>query len=148
MSWRYNWVIRIRISKKNRHHNVFKISKGWSGSVNRRRTDNTMSWRYNWVIRIRISKKNRHHNVLKISKGWSGSVNRRRTDIIMSWRYQRGDQDPSIEEEQTSQCLEDIKEVIRFRKSKKNRHHNVFNISKGWSGSVNRRRTDNTMSWR
>jgi hypothetical protein len=40
MSWRYNWVIRIRISKKNRHHNVFKISKGWSGSVNRRRTDN------------------------------------------------------------------------------------------------------------
>jgi hypothetical protein len=39
-------VIRIRISKKNRQHNVLKIPKGQSESVYLRRTDNTMAKRY------------------------------------------------------------------------------------------------------
>ena len=39
------WVIRIRISKKNRQHNGQKIANGKSESVYRRRTDNTMAKR-------------------------------------------------------------------------------------------------------
>ena len=42
-----------------------------------------------------------------------------------------GDQNPYIEEEQTSQCLEYIKGVIRIRKSKKNRQYNVLKIQMG-----------------
>jgi hypothetical protein len=48
------------------------------------RTDITMFWRYKGVIRIRNSMKNRKHNVLKI---------------------QMGDQNPYIEEEQTTQWI-------------------------------------------
>ena len=39
--------------------------------------------------------------------------------------YQRGNQNKYIKEEQTTQCLEDTKWVIRISISKKNRQHNV-----------------------
>jgi hypothetical protein len=74
------------------------------------------------VIRIRILK-NRQHNGQKIPKGQSESVYRRRTDNTMAKRYQRGNQNPYIEEEQTTQWPKDTKGVIRIRISKKNRQH-------------------------
>jgi hypothetical protein len=46
------------------------------------------------------------------------------TDNTMAKRYQRGNQNPYIEEEQTTQWPKDTKGVIRIRKSKKNRQHN------------------------
>jgi hypothetical protein len=52
--WRYKEVIRIRNSMKNRQHNVFKISKGWSGSVNRGRTDNIGFWFPLWYLQDSI----------------------------------------------------------------------------------------------
>jgi hypothetical protein len=137
-------VIRIRISKKNRQHNGQKIPKGQTESVYRRRTDNTMAKRYQkgkqnpyieeeqttqWpkdtigVIRSRISK-NRQHNGQKIPKGQAESVYRRRTDNTMTKRYHRGNQNPYIEEEQTTQWLKDTKGAIRIRISKKDRQHN------------------------
>ena len=94
------------------------------------------------AIRKRISKKNRQHNGQKIPKERSETVYRRRTDTTMAKRYQRGNQKPYIEEEQTTQCIEDTikgnqkpyieeeqttqwpkdtKGVIRNRISKKNR---------------------------
>jgi hypothetical protein len=45
---------------------------------------------------------------------------RRRTDNAMAKRYQRGNQNPYIEEEQTTQWPKDTKRVIRIRISKKN----------------------------
>jgi hypothetical protein len=42
----------------------------------------------------------------------------------MATRYHRGNQNPYIEEEQTTQWPQDTKEVIRIRISKKNRQHN------------------------
>jgi hypothetical protein len=45
----------------------------------------------------------------------------------MSWRYQRGNHNPYIKEEQTTQCLED---------------------TNGWSESVYQRWADSIMSWR
>jgi hypothetical protein len=42
----------------------------------------------------------------------------------MAKRYQRGNQNPSIEEEQTTQWPKDIKGAIRIRISKKNKQHN------------------------
>jgi hypothetical protein len=98
------------------------------------------------AIRIRISKKNRQHNGQKIPKGWSESVYRRRTDNTMTKRYQRGNQNPYIEEEQTTQWPKDTKGAIRIRISK-NRQHNGQKIPKGQSESVYRR-TDNTMAKR
>ena len=161
--------IRIRISKKSRQHNGQKIPKGKSESVYQRRTDNTMDKRYQrgnqnpyieeeqttqWTkdtkgeIRIRISKKNRQHNGQKIPKGKSESVYQRRTDNTMDKRYQRGNQNPYIEEEQTTQWTKDTKGEIRIRISKKNRQHNGQKIPKGKSESVYQRRTDNTMDKR
>ena len=49
----------------------------------------------------------------------------------MAKRYQRGNQNPYIEEEQTTQWSKDTKEVIRIRISKKNRQHNGQKIPKG-----------------
>jgi hypothetical protein len=43
------------------------------------------------------------------------------------WRYQRGNQNPYIEEEQTTQWPKDTKWVMRIRISKKNRQHNDQN---------------------
>jgi hypothetical protein len=120
MSWRYNWVIRIHISKKNRHHNVFKISKGWSGSVK------TFCCLFLFDIRILVSPlvSSRHYIVCSsLIYGFWLPLWYLQDIILYNW-------------------------VIRIHISKKNRHHNVFKISKGWSGSVNRGRTDNTMSWR
>jgi hypothetical protein len=42
----------------------------------------------------------------------------------MAKRYQRGNQNTSIKEGQTTQWLKDTKEVIRRRQSKKDRQHN------------------------
>ena len=42
----------------------------------------------------------------------------------MAKRYQRGNHNPYIEEEQTTQWPKDTKEVIIIRISKKNRQHN------------------------
>ena len=42
----------------------------------------------------------------------------------MDKRYKRGNQNPYIGEEQTTQWTKDTKEVIRIRKLKKNRQHN------------------------
>jgi hypothetical protein len=83
------------------------------------------------VIRICISKKDRQHNGQKIPKGLSESVYRRRIDNTMVKRYQRGNQNPYIEEEQTTQWSKDTKGVIRIRISKKNRQHNGQKIPKG-----------------
>ena len=47
------------------------------------------------------------------------------------WRYQRGNQNPYIKEEQTTQWPKDPKGVIRSRKWKKNRQHNGHKIPKG-----------------
>jgi hypothetical protein len=46
-------------------------------------------------------------------------------------RYQRGNQNPYIEEEQTTQWPKDTKGVIRIRISKKDRQHNGQKIPKG-----------------
>jgi hypothetical protein len=46
-------------------------------------------------------------------------------------RYQRGNQDLYIEEEQTTQWPKDTKGVIRIRISKKERQHNDQKIPKG-----------------
>jgi hypothetical protein len=46
----------------------------------------------------------------------------------MAKRYQRGNQNPYIEEEQTTQWPKDTKGVIRIRISKKNKQHNGQNI--------------------
>jgi hypothetical protein len=46
-------------------------------------------------------------------------------------RYHRGNQNPYIEEEQTTQWPKDTKGVIRIRKSKKNRQHNGQKIPQG-----------------
>jgi hypothetical protein len=100
------------------------------------------------AIRIRISKKNRQHNGQKIPKGQSESIYRRRTDNTMAKRYQRGNQNPYVEEEQTTQWTKDTKGAIRIRISEKNRQHNDQKIPKGQSESVYRRRTDKTMAKR
>jgi hypothetical protein len=63
----------------------------------------------------------------------------------MDKRYQRGNQNPYIEEEQTTQWPKDTKGAIRIRISKKNRQDNGQKIPKGQSKSVYRRRTDKTM---
>jgi hypothetical protein len=42
----------------------------------------------------------------------------------MDKRYNRGNQNPYIGEEQTTQWAKDTTEVIRIRKLKKNRQHN------------------------
>jgi hypothetical protein len=49
----------------------------------------------------------------------------------MAKRYQRGNQNPYIEEEQTTQWPKDTKGVIRIRISKKNRQPNGQKIPKG-----------------
>ena len=49
----------------------------------------------------------------------------------MAKRNQRGNQNPYIEEEQTTQWQKDTKGVIRIRTSKKNRQHNDQKIPKG-----------------
>ena len=85
---------------------------------------------------------------LKIPKGQSESVYRRRTDNTMAKRYQRDNQNPYIEEEQTTQWSKDTKGAIRIRISKKKRQHNGQKIPKGQSETVYRRRTDNTMAKR
>ena len=147
-------AIIIRISKKNKQHNGQKISKGQSESVYRRRTNNTMTKRHRrgnqnpyieeeqttqWpkdikgAIIIRESKKNKQHKGQKISKVQSESVYRRRTNNTRVNRYQRGNQNPWIEEEQTTQGSKDIKGAIRIRISKKNKQHNGQKISKGQS---------------
>jgi hypothetical protein len=51
-------------------------------------------------------------NSLKILKDKSESVHRSRTDNTMTKRYQRGNQNPYIEEEQTTQWSKDTKGVI------------------------------------
>jgi hypothetical protein len=51
------------------------------------------------------------------------------------WRYQRGNQNPYIKKEQTTQWPQDTKGVIRIRISKKNRQHNGHKIPKVWSES-------------
>jgi phage FluMu protein Com len=76
-------------------------------------------------IRIRISKKSRQHNGQKIPKGKSESVYQRRTDNTMDKRYQRGNQNPYIKEEQTTQWTKDTKGEIRIRISKKNTKEKV-----------------------
>jgi hypothetical protein len=48
---------------------------------------------------------------------------RRRTDNTMAKRYQRSNQNPYIEEEQTTQWTKDTKGVIRIRKSKDRQHN-------------------------
>jgi hypothetical protein len=50
---------------------------------------------------------------------------------LMAKRYQRGNQNPYIEEEQTTQWPKDTKGVIRIRTSKKNRQHKDQKIPKG-----------------
>ena len=133
-------VIRICISKKKRQHNGQKIPKGQSESVYRRRRDNTMAKRYQrgnqnlyieeeettqWpkdtkgAIRIRISKKKRQHNGQKIPKGQSESVYWRRRDNTMAKRYQRGNQNPYIEEEETTQWP---KEKVQKDKQRSTKH--------------------------
>jgi ribosomal silencing factor RsfS len=56
------------------------------------------------------------------------AVNRRRTDNTMTTRYQRGNQKPSIKEGQTTLWLQDTKEVIISRQSKKDRQHYDYKI--------------------
>ena len=49
----------------------------------------------------------------------------------MDKRYQSGNQNPYIEDEQTTQWTKDTKGVIRIRISKTNRQHNGQKIPKG-----------------
>ena len=64
----------------------------------------------------------------------------------MTKRFQRGNQNLSIKEGQTTQWPKDTKGVTRICKSKKDRQHNDQKIPKRYSESVNQRRTDNTMT--
>ena len=137
-------AIRNRILKKNRQHNVLNIPKGNQKPYIEEEQTTQCLEDTTGAIRNRISKKNRQHNVLKIPKGQSETVYRR-TDNTMATRCQRGNHKPYIEEEQTTQCLEDTKVAIRNRILKKNRQHNGQMIPKGESETVYRRRTDNTM---
>jgi hypothetical protein len=50
--------------------------------------------------------------------------------VRKAWRYQRGNQNKYIKEEQTTQCPNDTKEVIRISISKRNREHNSQKIPK------------------
>jgi hypothetical protein len=63
----------------------------------------------------------------------------------MAKRYHRGNQNPYIKEEQTTQWPKDTTGAIRIRISKKNRQHNGQKIPQGQSESVYQRRIDNTM---
>jgi hypothetical protein len=78
------------------------------------------------IFKILFLKKN-----LQIPQGKSESVNQRRTDKTMAKRYHRGNQNPYIEEEQTTQWQKDTTGVIRIRISKKNRQHNGQKIPQG-----------------
>jgi hypothetical protein len=64
----------------------------------------------------------------------------------MAKRYQRGNQNPYIEEELTTQWSEDTKGVIRICISKKKRRHNGQKIPKRYSESVYQRRADDIMA--
>ena len=66
----------------------------------------------------------------------------------MAKGYQRGNQNPYIEKEQTTQWPKDTKGAMRIRISKKNRQGNGQGIPKGQSESVYRKRTDHTMAKR
>jgi hypothetical protein len=59
----------------------------------------------------------------------------------MAKGYQRGNQNPYIEEEQTTQWSKDTTGAIRIRISKKNRQHNGQKIPKGQTESVYGRKT-------
>ena len=63
-------------------------------------------------------------------------------------RYQRGNQNQSIDEEQTIQWPKDTKGAIRISKLTKNRQYNGQKIPKRQSDSIKRRGTDNTMAKR
>jgi peptidyl-tRNA hydrolase len=116
-------AIRIRISKKNRQHNGQKKMY--------QRTNNDFILETCWkilekefedtkgAIRIRISKKNRQHN------GQKKMYQRTNNNFILEtcrkrvWRYQRGNQNPYIEEEQTTQWpkekVQKDKQRLHFR---------------------------------
>ena len=100
------------------------------------------------VIRIRISKKNRQHNGQPIPQGSSESIYRRRTDNTMTKRYQKGNQNPYIEEEPTTQWPKDTTGVIRIRQSNEEQTKQWPKDTTGVIRVVYRRRTDNTMAKR
>ena len=62
-------VIRSCQSQKDRQNNGHKIPNGYSETVNRRRTDNTMAKDTKWVIRGWQTQKDRQHNDQKIPNG-------------------------------------------------------------------------------
>ena len=66
-----------------------------------------------------------------MAKGEMRIVNLRRKENTMDKRYQRGNGNPEIEEEQTTQWPKDTKGVMRICKSKKNKKHNGQMIPKG-----------------
>ena len=83
---------------------------------------------------------------VQIPQGKSASVNQRRTDKTMAKRYHRGNQNPYIEEEQTTQWPNDTTGVIRIHISKKNRQHNGLKTEEQTTQWPKDRRTDNTMA--
>jgi hypothetical protein len=80
MAKRYQRVIRIYISKKDRQHNGQKIPKGNQNLYIKE--EQTTQWPKDTkgAIRIHISKKDRQHNGQKIPKGQTETIYQRRTD--------------------------------------------------------------------
>jgi hypothetical protein len=101
-------VIRIRISRKSRHHNVLKIQRGnlwYTDSDYPFGIFKTLCCLFFFDIRILITQLYLQDIIL--------SVLPRFTDPH-PWRYQRGNQNPYIKEEQTIYCLEDTKGETRI----------------------------------
>jgi len=71
------------------------------------------------VIRIRISKKNRQHNGKKKYKRTNNDLQNIHIKLNKAWRYQRGNQNPYIEEEQTTQWP---KEKVQKDKQRSTKH--------------------------
>jgi hypothetical protein len=114
-------AIRIRISQKNKEHNVdnkgairFRISQ----KNKEHNVDNK------GAIRIRISQKNKEHN--EDNKG------------AIRFRISQKNKEHNV----------DNKGAIRFRISQKNRQHTIINVdNKGVIRKRISKRTDNTMAW-
>jgi hypothetical protein len=118
MSWRYEGVIRIRISKKNRQHSVLDIRIMITPLVSSRHYVVCSSLKYEFDYPFGIFKTLCCLFFFEIR-------------ILITPLY-----------------LQDIVLSILNRISKKSRQYNVLKIPKGKPESVYQKRIDNKMSWR
>ena len=90
---------------------------------------NFILFRWNFISRKNVHSRKFHAHLPMLGViSWRVFLSLRLRRV---WWYQRGNQNPYIEEEQTTQWSKDTKGVIRIRISKKNRQHNGQKIPKG-----------------